>query len=153
MKPPKGSHRLRKGRHDATGVYYVLTSVTLARNPLLENSDAALAVLAAMRWLDENRHVALQAGVVMPDHFHMVIERKEKSLSAVMHTLKGVSAKNINVALGRTGAVWQRGYHDHAIRKDEDLNETICYCLNNPVRAGLVVDFHDYPYWYCRFSV
>ena len=153
MKPPKGSHRLRRGRHDAPGLYYVLTAVTIARNPLLEKDGAALAVLSAMQWLDDNGHIELQAAVVMPDHFHMVAGRKEKSLSGVMHSLKGFSAKRINIILGRSGSVWQRGYHDHAIRRDEDLNEMIRYCLDNPVRAGLVADFHDYPYWSCRHSV
>jgi len=89
----------------------------------------------------------------MPDHFHMVAKRKEEPLSKVMHSLKGYSAKRVNTILVRSGPVWQRGYHDHAIRKDEDLNEIILYCLNNPVRAGLVANFHDYAYWYCRYSV
>jgi hypothetical protein len=31
--------------------------------------------------------------------------------------------------------------------------EIVLYMLNNPVRAGLVEDFHDYPFWYCRWSV
>ena len=34
-----------------------------------------------------------------------------------------------------------------------DLNEVVLYTLNNPVRARLVDDFHEYPYWYCRWSV
>jgi REP element-mobilizing transposase RayT len=153
LKPIKGSHRLRKGRYDAPGLYYVLTAVTAGRNPWLENSAAARAVLAGMQWLDENGRIELQSGMVMPDHFHMVAGRKEMPLSAVIHSLKSYSAKRINAAFGRSGVVWQRGYHDHAIRKDEDLNEIIWYCLNNPVRAGLVADFYDYPYWYCRYAV
>jgi REP element-mobilizing transposase RayT len=153
LKPKKGTKLLRKGRHDAPGLYYVLTAVTIDRKLLLENSETAQTVLEAMRWLDENGQIELLAGVVMPDHFHMVAERTEKNLSKVMQSLKGFSARNINAALGRRGTVWQRGYHDHTIRKDEDLNDVILYCLNNPVRAGIVVDFHEYPYWYCRYSV
>ncbi len=106
-----------------------------------------------MRWLDENGKINLEAGVVMPDHFHMVARRKKKPLAEVMQSLKGYSAKQINAACGRSGAVWQRGYHDHAVRNDEDLNEIVRYCLNNPVRAGVVSDFHNYPYWYCRYGV
>ena len=153
MKLIKGTQWLRKGRHDSPGLYYVLTAVTVGRQPLLENSNAAQAVLSAMRWLDENERITLEAGVVMPDHFHMVVRREDKSLSTVMHSLKGYSAKRINLACGRSGTVWQHGYHDHALRKDEDLNAIMLYCLNNPVRAGLVADFHLYPYWYCRYKV
>ncbi len=153
MKPVKGTSRLRKGRFDSPGVYYVLTAVTANRQPLLENLDAAQVALAAMQWMDQNGRIRLEVGVVMPDHVHLVAGRTEVPLSAVMHSLKGYSAKRINAALDRTGSVWQRGYHDHAIRKDEDLNEIVRYCLNNPVRAGLVADFHDYPYWCCRYAV
>ena len=39
------------------------------------------------------------------------------------------------------------------IRKEEDLNGVVLYTLHNPVRADLVRDFHDYPYWYCRWDV
>lgn len=153
MQPITGSIRLRKGRHHSPGIYYVLTSVTTGRQPFLENPNAAQAVLSAMLWLDENERITLEAGVVMPDHFHMVAGCKDKSLSTVMHSLKGYSAKRINEACGRSGKVWQHGYHDHALRTDEDLKEIISYCLNNPVRAGLVADFHHYPFWYCRYKV
>ncbi len=148
MKPIKGTKWLRKGRHDSLGLYYVLTAVTVGRQPLLENPNAALAVLSTMRSLDANDRITLEVGVVMPDHFHMVVRREEKSISIVMHSLKGYSAKRINQACGRSGTVWQHGYHDHAVRNVEDLNEIIRYCLNNSVRAGLVEDFHLYPYWY-----
>ena len=153
MKPIKGTKWRRKGRHDSPGLYYVLTAATARRQPLLENPDAAQAVLASMQWLDKNRHIKLEVGVVMPDHFHMVVRREERSISTVMHSLKGYSAKRINQACGRSGTVWQHGYHDHALRKDEELNAIMLYCLNNPVRAGLVVDFHAHPHWYCRYAV
>ena len=37
--------------------------------------------------------------------------------------------------------------------RSENLNEVVLYMLNNPVRAGLVKDFHDYPFWWCRWAV
>ncbi len=40
---------------------------------------------------------------------------------------------------------WQRSFYDHALRTDEDLVHTARYVLANPVRAGLVHDFRDYP--------
>jgi REP element-mobilizing transposase RayT len=70
-----------------------------------------------------------------------------------MRSLKRHTAKEINILLERDGTFWQPQYHDHAIRKDEDLNEVVLYTLHNPVRAGLVKDFRDYPFWYCRWNV
>jgi hypothetical protein len=70
-----------------------------------------------------------------------------------MRRLKTYTSKEIKLLLGHGEPVWGAQYHDHAIRKDEVMREVILYCLNNPVRAGLVKDFQEYPYWYCRFEV
>lgn len=43
--------------------------------------------------------------------------------------------------------LWQRGYYDHAIRKDEDAWAAARYIINNPIRACLAVSIGDYPYW------
>ena len=95
----------------------------------------------------------LDAAVIMPDHLHFVGALRQDSLDRLMHSLKSYTAKKINALLNRQGTFWQPQYHDHALRKDEDLNEVVLYTLNNPVRAKLVDDFHKYPYWYCRWSV
>ena len=89
----------------------------------------------------------------MPDHIHFVAALRQVSLSKLMRSLKSYTAKEINSCLNRHGNFWQPQYHDHTLRKDEDLNEVVLYTLNNPVRAGLVDDFHEYPYWYCRWDV
>ena len=84
----------------------------------------------------------------MPDHLHLLLQLGEgTSLSdAVMH-LKTNVAKQVNRELLRTGAVWQRGFHDHALREDEDVRAAARYIIANPLRAGLVQTIGDYPYW------
>jgi len=89
----------------------------------------------------------------MPDHVHFVIALGTSSLAQLVHSFKSFTANKINGLLGRSGQFWQEQYHDHAIRKDEVLNDIVFYMLNNPVRAGLVKDFHDWPFWYCRWRV
>ncbi|MBW1981076.1 MAG: transposase [Deltaproteobacteria bacterium] len=97
--------------------------------------------------------IDLEAAVVMPDHLHFIARLISDSLSNLMHSLKSYSSKKIKSILKLEGRIWQVQYHDHAIRKDEVLRDVILYCLNNPVRAKLVQDFHDYPFWYCRYQV
>ena len=41
---------------------------------------------------------------------------------------------------------WQKDFYDHIIRANEDLGTQIRYIANNPVRKGLVSDWHDYPF-------
>lgn len=67
-----------------------------------------------------------------------------------MHALKGYSASRIHRECGKPGCIWQAGYHDRALRDDARVQDAVDYCLQNPVRAGLVEDFRDYPHTWCR---
>jgi len=153
MKQEKGTHLLRKGRISQIGQYYLLTTATRDRIPVFTRPETARIVLSSLDWLDSQGCIHLEAAVVMPDHLHFVAQLRSGSLSKLMQTLKGYTSRKINELLNRKGQLWQPQYHEHAIRTNEVLNEVTLYCLHNPVRAGLVQDFHDYPYWYCCWSV
>lgn len=44
------------------------------------------------------------------------------------------------------GKLWQSGYYDHVLRRDENLQSVLQYVFNNPVRKQMVSHFMDYPY-------
>jgi hypothetical protein len=48
--------------------------------------------------------------------------------------------------LGWQGPVWQRSFHDHALRSGEDPAQAALYVVNNAVRRGLVDEWQQYPY-------
>lgn len=52
---------------------------------------------------------------------------------------------------GLIGPCWQRGFYDHALRKEEDIRTSAEYIVNNPVRAGLVENWVDYPFAWHRW--
>ena len=147
------SHRLRVGRVDEPGLIYLLTANCHGRQRPLKGPRAATIVLEALHWLDREGRMELLAAVVMPDHFHFVAVLRQPSLHRLMHSLKSYSAQRINEAREAQGRLWQSGYHDHSLRSEESLNEVIEYCLQNPQRAGLVADFHDYPQWWCEWTM
>ena len=153
MKPQKGSQLLRKGRTSIENQHYLITTAVHKRKPVFYQPEATQIILSSLHWLESQKRIILDAAVIMPDHFHIVAGLRQDSLGRLMHSLKSYTAKKINALLNRQGAFWQPQYHDHALRKDEDLNEVVLYTLNNPVRAKLVDDFHKYPYWYCKWSV
>jgi hypothetical protein len=41
---------------------------------------------------------------------------------------------------------WQRDFFDHRLRGDEGWREKSDYILQNPVRAGLIEKYEDWPY-------
>jgi REP element-mobilizing transposase RayT len=153
MKPPKGSNLLRKGRASIKNQHYLLTTKVYDRKPLLNQEGAAKIVLESLHWLEKQGILLLDAAVVMPDHLHIVMGLRRGSLADMMRRFKGYTANKINKLENKKGPFWQSQYHDHALRQDEDLNRVVLYTLRNPVRAGLVKDFQDYPFWYCRWDV
>ncbi|MFB6261862.1 MAG: transposase, partial [Thiohalorhabdaceae bacterium] len=56
--------------------------------------------------------------------------------------------RRINAQRNLPGSpVWQPGFHDRAIRREEDLEAVARYVVANPLRAGLVDRIADYPHW------
>lgn len=138
---------LRKGRYSKQGHYYLLTAVTSQRHPVFHNFTAARICIHTLRQQHEKGIVDSLAFVVMPDHFHWLIELRSTDLGRLMKGVKGKSAHLINERMGASGIFWQRGFHDHGLRSDEDLVAAARYLVANPLRAGLVEDIWMYPHW------
>ncbi|MDO5691436.1 MAG: transposase [Pseudomonadota bacterium] len=146
--PRPRSSALRRGRVSLVGHAYLLTTVTYERAPVFDDFALARATIAALRGCDAMGESETLAFVLMPDHLHWLMVLRGESLDAVMRRFKSVSAREVNQLRDRPGTpLWQPGYHDHALRRDEDLQATARYLVGNPVRAGLVASVMDYPHW------
>ncbi len=64
-----------------------------------------------------------------------------------MRGLKGRSARRLGQVGGVAAPVWQRGFHDHAVRREETLRDIARYIVANPLRRGLVHTVGDYSLW------
>ena len=103
-----------------------------------------LAAIARHVWetIPEHRpFVALDAFVVMPDHIHAVIRlcgndgAGGPTLGNVVGAFKAAVARGVNLRRNTPGAaVWQRGYHEHIVRDEDDLRRVREYVVTNPLR-------------------
>lgn len=142
---------LRKGRWSEPGQIYLITTVTDRRRPVFRNFWCARLLVRELRGSDTLDWSSTWAFVVMPDHLHWLVELREAELSRLVLRVKSRSAIEINRFLGRSGRMWQKGFHDHALREEEDLRAVARYVVANPVRAGLVQTVRDYPHWDARW--
>ncbi|TBU72446.1 REP-associated tyrosine transposase [Phytopseudomonas daroniae] len=140
-------HALRSGRFSEQGRIYLLTTVTLNRQPFFHDWNLARLLVAEMRRLHDDKHLCSLAWVVMPDHLHWLIQLENMPLEKLMRQLKSRSAISVNNSRGRSGRLWQKGFHDHALRNEDELLHTARYVVANPLRAGLVRHIGDYPFW------
>ena len=146
------SHRLRTGRHSEQHACYLCTAKTHRREPFFADFSLGRLVVEALRQSDAMSFTDTWTFVVMPDHFHWLFQLTgEQELSEVMARVKSNSARNVNQARGRSGAIWQPGFHDHRVRREESLAAIARYVVRNPVRAGLVRSVRDYPLWDARW--
>ncbi len=150
---PHGNN-LRKGRYSENNRIYLVTTVTHQRQKAFKHFDLGRILVQAMRQQHHQQNVDSLAFVIMPDHLHwLFVLRNDSSLAKVMQSVKGGSANQIQKILRERGelsknqVLWQQGYYDRAVRKQEDLVQLARYIVANPLRAGLVSNIGDYPLW------
>jgi REP element-mobilizing transposase RayT len=141
------AHRLRTGRHSAPGRIYLLTAVTHERQQIFKDWRMGRLVMTEFRRAQEVGNATSLAWVLMPDHFHWLVELHSGDLPKLMQVTKSRCARHINQQRGLSAPVWQKGYFDRALRRDEDLKAAARYIIANPLRAGLVARIGDYPLW------
>ena len=107
----------------------------------LSDRNVAEVVWNSIHYRDGKEYI-LDACCIMPNHVHMVINPLKtgegyQSLSEIMQSLKGYTARRANIILGRSGQFWQHESYDHVVRDAGEFKRIVDYIVDNPCRAGL----------------
>jgi putative transposase len=107
----------------------------------------------------DGEYYKLLAYTIMPNHIHLLVNSLPLAVSPqhrgttapypladTLKRLKGRTARYANQALGRSGAFWQHESYDHVVRDAAELERILCYILANPVNAGLVSHWGEWPH-------
>jgi len=144
-----GRKALRRGRYSQVNGIYFITAITDHRIPWFQHLEIAQLVCRELEQPAYLSDATNLCWVLMPDHIHLLLQLGNVPLTQVMNRLKSRTAILLNQKIGRSGRFWARSFHDHALRKEEDLVDVARYIVANPVRARLVNKAGDYPYWNC----
>jgi len=84
---------------------------------------------------------------LMPDHLHALLSPDDsgRPLAKWLLAFKNYTGRMFANG-GGTPPLWQRSAHDHVCRDDETPELVLAYIANNPVRAGLVDSWQDWPW-------
>jgi REP element-mobilizing transposase RayT len=143
-----GHQALRTGPVGLRGQLYHLTAVTRGRRRVFQGFEAATAACRAIHVHARGSELDALCWVLMPDQLHLLARLQCDDLSAAVGHLKARVAHEVNEACGSVPPVWGRGFHDHALRSDENALVVARYIVAHPLRAGLVGSMRFYPYWY-----
>jgi REP element-mobilizing transposase RayT len=155
------SIRLKGYDYSQAGAYFV-TVCTHNREYLFGNVVNDETVLSRYGKIVENvwynltnhyLNIKLDASVVMPNHIHGIIILMEMDnvgagfkpaptdltkyypLSEIIRAFKTFSARHVNELRITPGIpVWQRNYHEHIVRNENELNRIREYIVNNPLQ-------------------
>ena len=143
-----GYSSLRDGRRSIPGQYYHIIICTAERRRIFADFRCGREVVRSLQRL-QAEHVAKSiAFVVMPDHLHWLMQLQErKTLPVCVASMKSFAARSIIANYPCRGPIWQKGYMDRAIRREEDLLTVARYIVANPLRAGIVENIGEYPLW------
>jgi len=119
----------------------------------LRDDRVARMVADALLYGESGRHFyQLRAWVVMPNHVHVLL-RPTSSMPVITRWLKGSTARQANLILGRTGeSFWQDESFDHRVRDEVELDRIVRYVEHNPVSAGLAGNPRDWAWSSARLA-
>ena len=141
------SSALRNGRYSNKDMIYHVTWTTHLRQPYFNNFQTAQILAQEILLLEKTHRTKSLAWVIMPDHFHWLLQLQDEPLTNLVKSLKARSALAINKSLTKSGIFWQEGFYDRAVRYEDDIKSIARYIIANPIRAGLSKRIGDYPFW------
>jgi len=116
----------------------------------LKEPAVAKIVADAILHFDEKRYKVIDY-CIMSNHVHLTFYKLTRELGDLLGSIKKFSARQINLLHNCVGRqVWLHESYDHLIRDREDLAFYHTYSLENPVLAGIVAHWEDYPFTYTR---
>jgi REP element-mobilizing transposase RayT len=112
----------------------------------LKDPPIASLVVGGIKNVEKKGLCRAHAWVVMPNHVHLLMEPRAP-MAAITKAIKGSTARQANLLLGRTGKYfWQDESFDHWIRDEAELAKVKQYIERNPVAAGLVREESGWPW-------
>ena len=146
--PKRKPTRLKNFDYSQNRAFFV-TVCTQERSEILADICRGGALLLPIgkivdreiKGLSQRYAVRVDKYVIMPNHIHMILllrnhlHENAASVTGVLCALKSRTTKLSNEMEGKPGRkIWQRSFHDHIIRDEEDYLKIWRYIDENPMR-------------------
>lgn len=133
-------------RIEYPGAVYHITSRGNARQDIfLDDTDRTRFLKTVQQVLDRFNWLCY-AYCLMTNHYHLLVETVDPTLSRGMRHLNGVYTQRFNRRHHQAGHVFQGRFKAILVERDAYLLELSRYVVLNPVRAGMTQAAEEWPW-------
>lgn len=133
-------------RLEYPGAVWHVTSRGNERKDVYRDDEDRTKFLSVLGRVAELYRWTVHAWVLMGNHYHLLLETPQPTLSRGMRQLNGVYAQAFNRRHRRAGHLLQGRFKAILVEKDAHLLELCRYIVLNPVRAGIVTSPRAWPW-------
>jgi REP element-mobilizing transposase RayT len=144
-RPRRKRIRLDHASYAVPGTTWHVSTNTENRFPAFRDPEMAATVVESIEFQCRKTKSDLLLYCVMPDHVHLVISIGESDLISILQAFKSYTSHQWTKRTGRK-PLWQESFHDHGVRRTENMDELVKYVVENPQEAEIVSDWQDYPW-------
>jgi len=135
-----------KGRYS----YFVTCSTFERRKRFTDCAIVNLVTDQILRTCNDRSFEVVAYGF-MEDHLHLVI-RGTSDASDFRSTMKLLRQRTaIACRHARSQRLWQGGYHERVLRREDDVSSYVKYVVENPIVAGMSPERSRFPYVWSKY--
>lgn len=127
--------------------YHIFNRGVARQNIFLEKEDYEMFLrkLNSLSTLKNYDHF-IYAYILMPNHFHLLMQTNRTPLSRIMSSLATAYAMYFNRKYKRVGPLFQNRFKSKLCQKDNYFLGASRYIHLNPIESGLADDVQNYPW-------
>ena len=115
--------------------------------PKLAQPEIASIIMEAIEHRQQRGTWQMLQFVVMPTHLHFFCEVGNQELKPILEDFKRWTGHQAAKLLSQSGTrFWQSEWFDHWSRSEDQDDRIVNYIRYNPVKAGLVREYTQWPY-------
>lgn len=137
---------VRPLRLEFPGAIWHVTARGNARENIFLTDGDRMAFLSILDRVVTMFRWQVHAWVLMGNHFHLVVETPDPTLSRGMRQLNGIYTQRFNARHERVGHLFQGRFKALLVERQVHLLELSRYVVLNPVRAALVAHASEWPW-------
>lgn len=143
-----GRRMPRRPRAFYPGVPTHITARGVDDQPIFRSDLDRYQLLALLRSVTKGAKWQVLCWCLMTTHYHLlvVVPPDELRVSWAMQKVNSSYAREFNARHRRRGHVFGQRFTDTLVESDGHGHRTIAYILENPVRAGMVKRFDEWPW-------